>query len=218
MQKIPMKLSIANLLFYIFGIIFTALGVVLLLRGNLGVSPWDTLNYSLSEVTPLLYGDANFIISSSFVLFVTIVEKKWKYIFILVPIFLVTRLINLFNANLFLGAEYQTAVFNYLFFATGLFTLALGGSFMVISSFPAGIYEELMLTLMRIFKTDKLALTRVIMEVCVVLAAFIIGAFAGFWFGKINLGTIVISLSFGPILNIILKTLKKLRTKKQLKI
>jgi len=217
MEKKPIEITVVNLLFYTFGIVFTALGVVLILRGDLGVSPWDTLNYSLSQITPLSYGNANFVVSSIFVLFVTLVEKKWKYLFVLVPIFLVTRLINLFNAHLLLNADYQTVLVNYLLFATGLFTLALGGSFMIISSFPAGIYEELMLTLMRLFKTNKLALTRVILEVFIVLTAFIIGIVSN-TVGKINLGTVFISLSFGPILNFILKILQKMRTKKQLKI
>ncbi len=218
MKNIVNKTNLINIFFYVSGMVITALGVVLLLRSNLGISPWDTLNYSFSQILDISYGNGNFIISSSLVVFVTIKEKRIKYLLIVIPIFVVTRFIDLFNNTMFLSDSYQILPYQLSFFVFGILILALGAAFMIFSRYPAGIYEEFMLTIMRIFKTEKLALTRVSMEVIVVVIAFIIGAFGGFWLGKINLGTIFISLTFGYILNFFLVRLQHIRKKNQLKI
>lgn len=218
MKNIVNKTNLINTFFYVSGMVITALGVVLLLRSNLGVSAWDTLNYSLSKIIDISYGNANFIISASLVLIVTIKERNIKYLLVLIPIFVVTRFIDLFNGSMFLSDSYQILPYQLAFFIIGLLTLAMGAAFMIFSRYPAGIYEEFMLTIMRIFKTDKLAITRVSMEVVIVAIAFIIGAFGGFWLGKINLGTIFISLTFGYILNFFLVRLQHIRKKNQLKV
>ena len=213
MDKYKIQINVLNILKYIFGMVFIAIGVTLLLRSNLGVSAWDTLNYSLGQIANISIGDANFIISGTLILFVTIKEKDFRYLLIMIPLFIVTRLINLFNDNVLLSESYQIIGYQIIFFVTGVLSLALGGSLMIVSTFPAGIYEEFMLTVMRIFKTQKLAQTRVLIEVSLVILAFILGAIGGFWLGKINLGTLIISLTFGYIMSFFIRLLKS--TKKE---
>mgnify|MGYP000176516444 CR=1 FL=1 len=48
--KKPMVFSIKNVLLYAFGGLFIALGVVLMIRSNLGTSSWDSLHFSLSNM------------------------------------------------------------------------------------------------------------------------------------------------------------------------
>jgi len=213
MDKYKIQINVLNILKYIFGMVFIAIGVTLLLRSNLGVSAWDTLNYSLGQIANISIGDANFIISGTLILFVTIKEKDFRYLLIMIPLFIVTRLINLFNDNVLLSESYQIIGYQIIFFVTGVLSLALGGSLMIVSTFPAGIYEEFMLTVMRIFKTQKLAQTRVLIEVSLVILAFILGAIGGFWLGKINLGTLIISLTFGYIMSFFIRLLNS--TKKE---
>ena len=213
MDKYKIQINVINILKYVFGMVFIAIGVTLLLRSNLGVSAWDTLNYSLGQITNISIGDANFIISGTLILFVTVKEKDIRYLLIMIPLFIVTRLINLFNDNILLSESFQIIGYQLLFFVTGVLSLALGGSLMIVSTFPAGIYEEFMLTVMRIFKTQKLAQTRVLIEVSLVILAFILGAIGGFWLGKINLGTLIISLTFGYIMSFFIRLLKS--TKKE---
>jgi uncharacterized membrane protein YczE len=43
----------------VFGLFIFALGVVLILRSKLGLSPWDVLNQGLAKHTILTFGTAN---------------------------------------------------------------------------------------------------------------------------------------------------------------
>ena len=45
------------------GLFLFALGIVLLLESELGLSPWDVLNQGISEHTPLSFGTANIVIA-----------------------------------------------------------------------------------------------------------------------------------------------------------
>ena len=129
---------------------------------------------------------------------------------IVIPILLVASTLDLLNNNLFIGDVYNEFLYRLLFFVFGVILMAAGASMLIVSTFPAGIYEELMLTVMRIFKTNRMGLTRLVIEFSIVILALLIGIIGGFGFGGINIGTIIISIFFGYILRFFLSAFKKL--------
>ena len=100
--------------------------------------------------------------------------------------------------------------FQLLTYLGGALLLPLGGSLLIISTFPAGIFDEFNLTLMRKFKSDNLVLIRVIMELTAVTIAFVIGINVGIGAGKIGIGTLIFSFSVGAFVKMYLKMFERM--------
>lgn len=203
-------ITVKKTIFYIIGMTCIAFGIVILLRSGLGNSAWDTFHYSIAQAFDITLGTANFIVAGSATIYVTLVHKHWKYLLIVIPIISVSILIDLFNLHIILHDYNPTGINAYLAFAVGVIIVPYGASLLVLSTYPAGVYEEVMLVIMRALKTNKVARVRISMELIVVTVAIIIGFSIGIGFGAVNVGTIFISLTLGPILQYSLKINKPL--------
>ena len=79
---------------------------------------------------------------------------------------------------------------------------------MIISSkFPAFVFDELMIMLMSIFKTKKVAMVRVAIEITGITLGIIFGFLAGVGFGAVGIGSVLMAIVLGPILSFFLKIL-----------
>ncbi len=193
---------------YFLGAVLTALGLVMLLRSDLGMPPWDILHLAIAEVTPLTFGMAIQAVSIIITAFIVFYRKKTKYLFMIVPFLLVGWLIDLFNLYIFAGLT-PDGYARLFFFFLGLGLLPLGSVLLIISIFPAGIYDELMLVLMRIFKTRKIALVRVIMEATPVLLGLIITLSLRGTTGSFYYGTFIIVVLAGPLIQLYIKFIRR---------
>ncbi|MFK5883807.1 MAG: hypothetical protein QM489_05625 [Candidatus Izemoplasma sp.] len=200
---------VINVFFYIVGGLLIAFGVVLLIRSDLGVSSWDTLHYSLSKLLNSSFGLATIIVASVTTIYITIRNRNLKYILMIIPIIFVALTIDLLNEEIILNTFEPTGIDRFISFSIGLIILPMGASMLIVSTYPAGVFDELMLTLMKIFKTKNLFKVRVIMEFTVVLIALIIGLIAGEGIGLLSYGTIILSFSIGYIVKVNLKFYQK---------
>lgn len=205
MKKHKMVFSARNIIIYLLGTIIISFAVVLMLRSLIGVSSWDTLHYSLHALTGISVGTATIYVALTFTVFVTLANKDIKYVGMAIPIFLVGFLIDMFNLYILVDYIPEVLALRILSYTIGLFLLPFGGSMLIISSFPAGVFDEFMITLMRIFKTNNLILVRVIMELSAVTLAIIISFIAGIQFGMFNVGTLIFSMSVGVFVKTYLK-------------
>jgi len=213
--KKPMVFSIKNVLLYAFGGLFIALGVVLMIMSNLGTSSWDSLHFSLSNMFGFSIGAATIIVAMVFTVIVIILNKSFKYLLMAIPIFYVGALIDLIGLEILSAYAPTLFITRVASFLSGVILLPLGGSMLIISTFPAGIFDEFNLSMMKLFHTDKLATIRVIMELLAVLTAFIIGISSkdkidNYPFGMINYGTLIFSVSVGTILKTYLKLFERI--------
>ncbi len=196
-------------LIYLVGAFITALGVVLLLKSNLGVTSWDVLHTAIYTVTPLTFGTSLFIVSMLITLFVIFYHKDWRYLFLIVPFVLVGLFLDLFNEILlvdFIPKGYgQLASFVF-----GLILLPAGATMLIMSRYPAGIYEELMLVLMKIFKTKNIAAVRFFMELTPVLIGVSLTAIMVGDLGQLHFGTPITVILAGPLLQLYIKIYRRL--------
>lgn len=210
MTKRKMEFTIKNITIYIFGSIVISFAVVMMKRSNVGLSSWDTLHFSLNQLTGMTFGTAVILVATVFTIFVTAANKQIKYFLMFIPIFFVGLLIDIFDLYIlvnFLPTDLTLRIFTY---TLGLLLLPFGGSLLIISTFPAGVFDEFMLTLMRLFKTNKMILVRVIMEMSAVVTALILGYAAGIGFGMVNIGTLIFSVSVGMFVKTYLKLFEKI--------
>ncbi len=202
--------SFKNIIIYLIGAVVISFGVIMMFRSDAGSSSWDTLHFSLHSLTGITIGEATIYVALTFTLMVVIGNKDLKYLGMAIPIFLVGILIDFFDLYVLLNFYPEDAIIKNLSYLIGLLLLPLGGSLLIISTFPAGVFDEFMIIVMRIFKTDKLVRIRVIIELSIVGLAIILGFMAGIDFGKVSWGTLVFSLSVGLLLKTYLKLFEKI--------
>ncbi len=213
MKMKPMELNIKNIIIYISGTVIISFGVVMMLKSTVGLSSWDTLHYSIHRLTGMTVGTAVILVALAFTAYVTYSNKNWKYLLMVIPIFAVGALIDYFNLILFVDFEPTNLMVRIFTYTLGLLMLPLGGSLLIISSFPAGVFDEFMLTMMRQFKSENLIKVRVIMELCAVLVAIVISLIVNdpnMPLGMFNVGTIIFSVSVGIFVKIYLTLFEKI--------
>ena len=205
----PCQLSKKNTIFYFFGALFIAIGVVLVIRSRLGTSPWDALHYALSVVTPMTIGLATIFVASVATAIVILIQKKSKYLFMAIPIVIVGAFIDLFDLVILSNFEPSGVMQGVSFFA-GILLMPLGGALLMMSTYPAGVFDELMLALMRVFKTNNLVGVRIALETVPLSIALLLTLSFHQSFGMVNVGTAIFILTIGPLLQLYIKLIRRL--------
>ena len=221
METKIMEYNIKNFAFYLIGMISISFGVVMMLKSDIGLSSWDTLHYSIHRLTGITVGTAIIIVAVLFTIYITIANKKWKYMIMIIPVLIVGVLVDYFNLILFVDFEPSLLLIKILVYTVGLFMVPLGGTLLIISTFPAGVFDEFMLLIMRKFKSDNLIKVRVIIELCAVLVAIVISLIVADPeepLGMFKIGTVIFSVSVGVMVKAYLVIFEKIRFYKPQKV
>lgn len=203
-----MKKHCIQLSLYLFGTIITAFGIVLIIKANLGVSPWDVLHIAIAEVTVLTIGQAIQVLSILLTLFIIILRKRLRFLWMAIPFIIVGNLVDLFHLVILSAVEPQ-GVMRVVFYGVGLLILPLGSVLLIITPYPAGIYDELMLLLMHLFRTSKMAVIRIVMELTPMTLGILITQVAMQSFGAFNVGSMFFIFLIGPMMQLYLALLRR---------
>lgn len=209
-MKTKMIFRPRNFILYLVGCIAIAIGVVFMVRSEVGTSSWDSLHFSLSELATISMGMATIVVALIFTVAVIILNKSFRYLIMAVPIFLVGFLIDFFGEVVLVNWYPEVFGLQIMSFVIGAILLPLGGSMLIVSTFPAGIFDEFNLAMMRVFNTNKLVLIRVIMELLAVATALLLGYFANIGMGNVKLGTLVFSLIVGKEIKLYLTLFERI--------
>ena len=205
MQKKSLRMSI-----YLLGIMITGLGINVLLRSTLGAGAWDTVTNNFSELVHISLGTASAIINITVLLLVLIYNKQVKYLFILIPIVGIALAIDFWDLIVFKEFEISQFLLQLVFFIIGGIILPLGLSLMIITKYPAMVYDELTISMMRMLKIKKFFNMRIAIELFAIALATLFGFLAGIRFGAVNLGSFILAVAIGPIITIHLRWLGKI--------
>ncbi len=197
-------------LVYVLGALFTAFGVVMLLKSDLGVTSWDVLHTALYTVTPLTFGLALLLVSALITSFIIFYRKDFRYLFLVVPFIIVGIFIDIFNEIVFVDFAPNGGIQIFVFML-GLLIIPLGGTMLIISRYPAGIYDELMLVLMKLFKTRNIAVIRFFMELTPVLLGVSLTFLFKQTIGELYFGTPITVIMMGPLLQLYIKIYRRLK-------
>ncbi|OEF96318.1 YczE/YyaS/YitT family protein [Desulfuribacillus alkaliarsenatis] len=173
------------------GIMVMSYGIVLTIVANLGVSPWDVFHLGLANTTPLTPGMAVQVTGIIIVIIVCFLMKRYPQIGTILNMIFVGVFIDVFlllpvtptGENLF----QQLAI---LVIGTVLF--GVGAGIYISSNLGAGPRDGLVLVL-NIKKGWSIGRIKTVME----LSALGFGALLG---GPVGVGTVIISLTIGPIM------------------
>jgi uncharacterized membrane protein YczE len=176
------------------GLALFALGIVLLLESELGLSPWDVLNQGLSEHTPLSFGTAN--VAVALVVLVaawllgarigagTVANAVLIGLFVdgLLAIEAVDRL-----SDASLAARVAMLV-------GGILVIGAGSALYIGANMGAGPRDSLMLVLAHRTRT-RVGVVRTLLEAAVTVVGFALG-------GTVGIGTLAFVVGIGPAIEL----------------
>ena len=180
------------------GFFLAALGIVFMIKANLGLSPWDVLHQGITKVMPITMGQANIVVGiivviSSVFLGVKIgIGTILNTIFIGIFIDLITmmNIISLVD-NLFIGI---------VMLVIGMVFMGLGTCIYLSCELGCGPRDGLMTALTRITK-KPVKVIRTTIEVCALICGWLLGGYVG-------IGTIITAIGLGYIIQMWCKILK----------
>lgn len=174
----------------IFGSIFFALGLNLLLSANIGLSPFDTLCLYISKVINISYANATLLVHCIVFIVLMIFRNKFKepitlILFSLVSIFIITRFIEFFASNFVFYENYNS----FINLILGLLTISLGSALILKSDLIISPTDKLVDGLSRV-NSFEVGTNKLIVE-STALILVVIG---------INVSKININLSISSII------------------
>lgn len=185
---------------YTLGVLLVSLGVVTLLRTQIGAGAWDTTTANFAALTGWTLGMSSFLIQFTIVLIIVGYRKQWKYFLVAVSILLISLGIDFWDLVVYRDYYFEGFVLRLMIFFIGVFVITSGLSLVILTHYPAAIFDELMLMVMKIFNTEKIFFPRLFIELFALFLASIFGFIAGIGFGAVNLGSFILAFCLPFIL------------------
>jgi uncharacterized protein len=203
-------------LVYFLGIVMTGLGVNILLRSTLGAGAWDTVIFNLRALfknnfdVDVTLGTVSFMIYLVVLAYVMWYYKKLKFLFVFIPMFGIALAIDFWDIVVLGNYLPQDIFVRVIFFVLGVFVLTLGLSLIIVTKYPAMVFDELTMILMKVLHIKSFFLSRMYIELFAIVLATIFGFISNIGFGSVNFGSFLLALIIGPLIQFQLKHLNKL--------
>jgi uncharacterized protein len=182
--------TIPRFLIYFFGLLIMALGIVLLLKAELGATPWDVLHVGLYYQLGLTIGSWSIIVGLLILGVSSLLTKKIPQIGAFLNMLSVGVFIDMYLFLPFIQTP-SGMIGKGMMFLFGLVITCYGMGFYISANLGAGPRDSLMLALTK--RTGwKVRNIRGTMEIIVLVIGWLLG-------GPISWGTFIISLLIGPL-------------------
>ncbi|TFD96276.1 MULTISPECIES: YitT family protein [Jeotgalibacillus] len=190
-------------MFYLLGLLFLSFGISLMIVADLGVGPWDALYVGLSETIGFTVGTWVFILGIILILLNGYLMKRIPDFLAIITIFLIGAFMDFWLLVAFAGIDSLAMPVRAFMLVAGVGIIALGISFYLQADFARNPIDSLMLAIQE--RTGKsLAFSKTVMEVTVLVIAFLFG-------GPIGLGTVIVAFGIGAILQFFMKPVTAVR-------
>lgn len=179
------------------GILLYAFGIVLSIKANLGIAPWDVFHQGISLLTGITIGQASIGIGL-LILIINYGLKEKIGVGTIVNILGIGIIID-FLFYLDIIPTMDSLLGGIAVIIISMFVIALGSYFYIGSGYGIGPRDGLMVGLVK--KTNKkVGFIRGVIELSVLAMGVILG-------GKIGIGTLLIGIGIGPIVQLTFKLL-----------
>jgi len=180
---------------YLLGLLIMALGIVFLIKADLGATPWDVLHVGLYYQVGLTIGSWSIIVGIVILTVATLISKQFPQFGAFLNMVLVGVFIDMYyQIPFFVTPEHLWA--KACMFIIGMIVMCYGMGIYISAQFGAGPRDSLMIALTE--KTGwKIRNVRAFMEIIVLVVGWRLG-------GPIFWGTILITFTIGPLVGITL--------------
>ncbi|MGG7178344.1 YczE/YyaS/YitT family protein [Clostridium paraputrificum] len=177
---------------FLFGILIMSLGAVLLSKTDLGVAPWEAINFGLSYTIGLTPGVWIIILSLLSLIIASILEKKLIKLSSFVTSIIIGSFVDLWMFILdFISLD--NMMIRSTVFVLAIIISSLGIAIYLYPQLPANPIDYLMLVIKNKFNL-KIVHAKLLLDVILFILAIIFN-------GPIGLGTIILTLFIGPSIN-----------------
>ncbi|WP_270648168.1 YczE/YyaS/YitT family protein [Paeniclostridium hominis] len=193
-----MKINVVRLIRLMVGLMFCALGIVLMINANLGLSPWDVLHEGISKSIGITMGQASILISAIVIILDIFLGEKLGLGTILNVITIGWFMDILMLNNIIPVAN--TFSLGILMTFLGMILMSVGCYLYIGSGLGSGARDGMMVALQK--RTGKpISVVRGGLEVGVLITGFLLG-------GTVGVGTIISSIGLGYCIQLVFKILK----------
>ena len=176
-----------------------ALGITLTIKGKaLGTSPWDVLHIGMFKQFGLTIGSWSILVGLFIILATSLYLKTWPKLATWLNMLLIGTFIDIYN---WLLPNTTVFVWELLYFVLGFFVMSIGCGLYISAELGAGPRDTIMMIIAS--KGYSVSTGRIIMEVGAVVVGFLLG-------GPVGIGTIVLALGTGYVIQPSLKYFKQL--------
>lgn len=194
-----------RILMYVIGMFIAGGGVNLILRSSIGAGSWDAVNDHSRILFGITLGTASLITNFIILTFILMYRKNLKYLIVVIPIFGIAMMMDIWDI-IILNDMNPTSVFQQIsWFILGSILLPFGLSLMITTKFPSMVYDEMTFAFMEILKINNFLKVRVGVEVLAVLIAILQGIFIGIGLGSVSIGTVILAITIGPMIDYFIK-------------
>ncbi|ARK32378.1 YczE/YyaS/YitT family protein [Halalkalibacter krulwichiae] len=193
---------------YLIGLAVAALGIALVIKSGAGTGPWDTVAVGLHLHLGLTIGTWA-ILSQGLLIFVTsIIERKGPQFLSLVVLVVRSLFLDFWLYLVLRNVDFTSSIgMQWLTFTIGLLLLGTGIGIYLLSKFAASPVDGLMVAIHQRFGLS-FTVSRIIIEATAVCLGFLLG-------GPVGLGTIIMALTLGRIVQSSYSLFQKLSNKEQ---
>lgn len=176
---------------YFLGLFIMPMGVIIMVRSNLGPPPLASLAGHVSDVLPITLGTASFLLQAIIVLMVMLIKKEKKAVLIFVAATLLGFGLD-FWGLFFNSYTPESLTVRLISFFIGLFILSFGQNMVRYSKFKATPLLEYMGLYQRLYKTDRILIPRLSVEGSLLFLSLSLAYLAGLGLGNIGPGTLIL--------------------------
>jgi len=189
--------------FYIVGLTLLSLGISTMIIANVGAGAWDAMYVGLSDITGLSVGTWILLVGIFLILLNGLLLKKIPEFLAVITILIIGALIDFWLLVVFSGFLLTDLSLRILMFIGSILIIALGISLYLQSSFARNPMDTLMMAI-KVRTGKSLAFSKTVMEITVFIIALLIG-------GPIGIGTVIVTLLIGPLIQLFYSPVTKLR-------
>ncbi|MDQ0214606.1 putative membrane protein YczE [Oikeobacillus pervagus] len=181
---------LARLIIFMLGLLIMSLGIVMLIRADLGAMPWDVLHVGLFQQIGLTVGTWSIIVGFCVLISASILMQEWPKFGAYLNMVLVGMFIDMYLSFSFLATP-ESLFLKCIMFVFGIIITGYGMGLYISAQMGAGPRDSFMLAVIQ--KTGwKIAHVRRGMEVVVLFVGWQLG-------GPVHIGTIMITFFMGTV-------------------
>lgn len=190
--------DVSRIIRLIWGLFLYAVGIVLTVQANLGVSPWDVFHQGLSRLTGITFGTAS-IVTGIVIVAASALMKEHIGFGTISNMILIGVFIDILMLRRMIPAA-QTLAPGFAMMIAGLFVIAIASFFYIGAGYGAGPRDSLMVVLAR--RTGyPVGFCRAVVEGTALLCGWFLGGHAG-------VGTVISAFGIGFAVQIVFTLLK----------
>ncbi|WP_408008710.1 YczE/YyaS/YitT family protein [Pseudalkalibacillus sp. A8] len=202
-----MKSFILRLISFIVGLSLISLGVSFTIKAELGTGAWDALNVGLSKTVGLTVGSWVFIVGIILIILNAFLLRARPDMLAVITIFLAGLFIDSWLLIVLDQFKVSGLLHQIILFVVGMVILAFGISVYLQANFPLIPIDKLMLAIQERLGVS-MGVAKTIGELSALVVAFLFS-------GPIGLGTLIVTFTIGPLVQLIAPRVHKFQQRLQ---